>query len=381
MKNLFEFLEPHDLSPGYLDYLQTRPCHYGRFQTDQSMNMLGSWCDLVDSIRQMESITEARANHRDLSLFSISKHAMLPLALQHQRFHGLIVSKHIHTVLPLFNQIQETVDNHKLASIESFIENQQNPSEANHVPATLEKYRLEYAGTDGHLPNHILGSFLKLVTENKLIGLGQWLLFADDADGPLIPQSAYAESSLLGPLTEYATVAANHEFHQELKSVIKKHEEKRLLSVRLIRTLANVEMTAGHFNTAANILRLLTSAQGGGFSTSNLAHITASIIRLEGSISKIDMRRSMHLDQAYNLLREILTESYETRRADFTRDQRSLFKSQISHLLSLMIYLKSPDMSPIARRAKKRFNSGNTPSLHHRYSILCWMLWQRHAAH
>lgn len=69
------------------------------------------------------------------------------------------------------------------------------------------------------------------------------------------------------------------------------------------------------------------------------------------------------MDQAYNLLREILTESYETRRADFTRNQRSLFKSQISHLLSLMIYLKSPDMSLIARRAKKRFNSGNTPSL------------------
>ncbi len=50
---------------------------------------------------------------------------------------------------------------------------------------------------------------LDMVTSAKLFGMGDWLLFSDDIDGPVLPSTTWGQPSVAAAVARYAAAKRN----------------------------------------------------------------------------------------------------------------------------------------------------------------------------
>lgn len=380
------FLEPHDLPKSYFDYLGTRLLQLDAFDMAVQPIVLKRWSRRLKEMSGLATITKP-CRHQNLELESILTHGLAFPGIQHQALDGLVQIGDVHNSLDLFNEIQETVDRSKVNDIEEFlgaededtVEEEERASDVHEEPlgsnvvetkpyfeTRLPSTVLEYAHSHGQLPLHKVAGLLNLISDNNLVGLGQWMLYADELDGPLVPQCAYRHHSFTAALYRFASISGDTNL---LDAVMNETLfSKRMTSVRVMRSLVNAHITFGNYGVARRILRQLAMAQGGGPSAMILAHLAAQILHLERACKQevdqdqpSDERR--RLKRACTLLTDLIRGLYDCKTASFRMDQIALYRQQIAHVLRLMARIQGSVLPYISQLYVARFLGGNQISL------------------
>ncbi|KAK5937157.1 hypothetical protein PMZ80_010698 [Knufia obscura] len=356
IKTTLSFLEPHDLPPDYFDYMEARLIQAGHFDMVNRPAALQSWSSKMDETRGLERAGIDPSRSSDLQYESILANTLLHSGVQHQALDGLIQMGDVHRSLAQFNIIQENVDQHKFMSIANFLHMQPVP-ENGFFSSRLFQQRLEYADSHGQLPYYKLAGFLSLVSDTKLTGLGQWLLYSDDLDGALIPSSAYGLSCMATTLCKFASVSGDESLLGKVVSRVSLSRRKP--TIRFLRRLFDADVQNFDFPNARNQLLRLRGAQAGGVGLTNIAHLAGIIMRLEDGDLRTVMNHSLKVNQANALMGEILRGDHNSMRGDFTQAQRTLFKQQIAHMLRLFHQYGSTTLQMLAQEHVERYRSGN----------------------
>ncbi|KAL2431462.1 hypothetical protein ABEF95_009281 [Exophiala dermatitidis] len=352
---LLSFLGRHELTPAYLDYLTVRFLQTEAVRNRGQLDTLRDWASMVSLVKTpgLGKVRPSSAAAFDFD--AVIEHSELQAAVLHQGLQVYIDSNLVSKAVDTFTDIQKLVDHSKLKTIGEFLA--MGPLRSGFFSSRL-RGQIDYTNTHGQLPMYKLAPFLKLVADAKLFGLGDWMLFSEDVDGPLIPPSAYRQPSIAIALCRYAAARDDRSLVQSI--LLARKGSSRRPPVNLLRALVNTLIVWRDWDTALFLLRELKGAEGGGYSPSMVAHLAATILRLEAEPA--DHTPDGHLSQATTLLKDILVGRYDSSGA-FRIDQKAAFRRQTGLLLRFIESMSGSSIQAVPAAVRRRFPLSNEPLL------------------
>lgn len=359
IKSLISFLEPHRLPSGYLDHLAVRLHQSGSCDPDREPEDIQSLAETFLDMRSLETAEQPVNAAASFRLEAIATHSELLNGLFHQTLEAFVNLGNIRRALDVFATIQRLVDSSKLQSIITFLSNPRQQPQGYFSSRTV-RVDEDFVLSHGQLPLYKLAAFLDLITDSRLVRLGNWLLYSEDVDGPLIPESSYATFCISPALIRLAAINEDHEL---TKKVFKASNDRPLFpSVMLFRALANAHT---QYRLVQRVLRALTKAKVGGFRPDNFASLAAGIMSLETrnsghqrSAAKIQVR------EAQRLIHELLESFHNGNPAAYRSSQSALVQRQVGSLLRILECIPNTSLSKIACLWRSQFNSGNDVNLY-----------------
>ncbi|KAL2419251.1 hypothetical protein ABEF95_001203 [Exophiala dermatitidis] len=352
---LLSFLGRHEVSPAYLDYLTVRFLQTEAVRNGGEPDTLRDWASMISLVRTPDMAQVRPLSTTAFDLDAVIEHSELQAAVLHQALQVYIDFNLVSKAVDTFTDIQKLVDHSKLKTIGEFLS--RGPPRSGFFSSRL-RGQIDYTNTHGQLPMYKLAPFLKLVTDAHLFGLGDWMLFSEDVDGPLIPPSAYRQPSIAIALCRYAAARGDRSLVQSILLVRK--GSSRRPTVNLLRAMVNTLIVWRDWDTALFLLRELKGAEGGGYSPSMVAHLAATILRLEAELS--DHTHDGHLSQATTLLKNILEGRFDSSGA-FRIDQKAAFRRQTGLLLRFMESVTGSSIQAVPATVRRRFPFSNEPLL------------------
>lgn len=355
IEDVMTFLEPHDLPPEYFDYLESRLLQDGAFDLPRAPVDLYTWTTRMKSIRDLETIDAEKPAEQVLRLSEIHAQSQLHIGLQHQALSALVEFGDVHHTLAIFNELQENIDKRKVTSIKNFLQHQ--PAITKEASGLPSKHELEFTNCHGQLPYYKLAGLLNLISDTNLVGLGRWLLYAEDVDGAALPEEAWGLHCMTPALYRFAAVSQDEDL---IEVATLKRSRKLMPSVKMLRNLADANMSLSHLSLARKNLMRLRFAAAGGFGLSNVVHLAATVLRLEHHNPNSDHGNDRTLSTAMAMLVDmLLNDSFSSTRSDFTSEVRHLFKRQIHHILSVLTFFRGSPLEKFAKLHIRKFPSSN----------------------
>ena len=234
------------------------------------------------------------------------------IGLLHITLYHFSVQHNLQGALQSFVKVQSLVDALRRRCLYEFAETlRRGEREDGHGNALAsESIKNLIPGVYSQIPVYILASLLKLITETGQYELGEWLLYSDEVDCPLIPQSLYAEEALQPALLRFAEATANGELFAKVSAKL-----TAPLSPGILKTLLQCQITLGKWEAAEEIFRHFESDTDMGLTAQDIMSVARAILRLDKTISEKVTNRELYvhshsLDRACNLLRGILHGAY-----------------------------------------------------------------------
>jgi hypothetical protein len=114
--------------------------------------------------------------------------------------------------LTAFEYLQRLTDINKQRAIASFVtlQDAKNGLTTSGVDsAEVTEIPLDFPGFFPLIPTHLLGDVLDLATDSAAYDFGNWLLYSNELDGPLIPELLYQDSAIGPALVRFGTLQGN----------------------------------------------------------------------------------------------------------------------------------------------------------------------------
>ncbi|EXJ82965.1 hypothetical protein A1O3_06782 [Capronia epimyces CBS 606.96] len=327
---LVSLLKPHGLPPAYFDYLTVRFLQTETVRMQGGPDTLRDWVMALSQLCSLDAVKTQSRSRASFDFDAVIERSELQAGLLHQALQIYVDLNLVTKAVDTFTDIQKLVDVSKLETIGEFLASSIRPR--NGFFTSRARGHIDFNNSHGQLPMYKMAPFLKLVADARLFGLGDWLLFSEDVDGPLIPFSAYRQPSIAIALCRYAAAKDDRSLIQSILLVRK--GTSRRPTVSLLRALVNSQIILQDWDNAVFLLQELKAAGGGGYSPDIVAHLAAAILRLE--IEPPGHDRDNHVDQATRLLRDILEGRYNPSAGDFRIDQKLAFKRQTGLLLRFL---------------------------------------------
>ena len=361
IKNFIGFLEPHSLPAGYLDNLTVRLLQTGGFDSDRDPEALHKWTEAFIWMRSLESASAAGSAF-SLNIDSILSNSKLLDGLLHQSLEAFVNNGDVRQALEVFTRIQHFVDLSKLRSISAFIETVPIGQRGFFSSRTLVSNE-EFVKDHGQLPLYKIAAFLDLVTDSSLIRLGKWLLYSEDVDGPLIPESVYNTFCLTPALARFAAVSQDGELLQKLAATRRGISLEP--SIGLLKTFANTSAFLSQFNLTTRVLNQIKKRSKTGIDVGNLASLAAAMMHLEVQINDFGILNEVtHLEQARAILENMLRGAYHGNIAVYTADQHALIRRQLGSVLRILECVPNSALPDIAGAWRTEYESGNEVNLY-----------------
>ena len=362
IKGLISFLEPHSLPSQFFDYLTVRMLLSGGFDVSHQPEQLQNFMNDVLELQTLETSGNKVRQPGAFNLEAIRRHSETIPGLLHQSLEALVEHGHVQLAVGTFSQITKFVDQSKLNSISAFLSTPSMRADGFFSSTTWPIDR-DVAFSHGQLPFYKLAAFLDLVTDSRLLGLGNWMLYSEDVDGPLIPENAYSLLCLIPALARFATVSNDETLRQKVsRAALKTH---RKTSVAVIRAFANSNMSWANFSTAGQLLQHVKEAKLGGCNAENVATLTAAILRVESQVTDHNTRMSSNLQQeGLSLLEKILQGDYDGVSGDFTAATRKARRLQTSAVLRILELVPDTALSELACSWRWKYGDGNSICLY-----------------
>lgn len=358
IRRLVSFLEPHGLPSAYFDYLAVRFLQTEPVPMQRGPDTLRKWVSIISQLRSLDSVEGRPQSGANFDFDCVVEHSELSAGVLHQALQVYIGLNLVTKAVDTFTDLQKLVDARKLEAIGEFLSLTMRPRDG--FFTARPRGHLDFTNSHGQLPMYKLAPFLKLVADAKLFGLGDWLLFSEDVDGPLIPPSAYRQPSIAVALCHYAAAKEDPSLIQSI--LMARRDSKRRLTVNLLRALINFHIHVREWASTSFLLQELKNAEGGGYSPSIVAHLAASILRLETEASS--HVRDSHLKEATTLLQDILGGRYNSSAGDFRIHQRVAFRRQTGLLLRFLENLPDSEVQAISEQFRRLFPPSNEALLH-----------------
>ena len=355
---LISFLEPHSLPPQYFDYLTLRMLQIEGLDLAKPPELLHSWARALAWLRSLE-FTQARPPPSiDFRYQSVTDHNELQAGLLHQVLQAYLHAGYPNEAADVFNDIQQLVDSSKVQAIRSFISTPL-PTTPGFFDGRPQKRQPDFVDSHGQLPIHRVAAFLNMVAENNMEMLGEWLLYSNDIDGPVIPKSAFGHPSIATALVRYGGESSDQTILGRV--IVRSQKSRTRPQVKYLRARVNACIRTFDIIGAKESLEKLMDAVAGGYSADNLAHLAGALLRLEARPSSEAVANKSA--QVRSLMQDILDGNFDGNKGTFYRTQITLFRQQIAHLLRIFDNLASPGLNKVSSQYMSRYPSGNAANL------------------
>ena len=237
------------------------------------------------------------------------------IGLLHGTLYYFALQGNLQGALRSFHKLQSLVDSIRRRHIVEFAEDLKGREGRDDHDDELisESIKNLIPGVHPQIPVYVLASVLNLITHAGQHEFGEWLLYSNEVDGPLIPQSMYAEEALQPALLRFAEATADGDLFANISAKL-----KAPLPTEILRTLLHCQITLGKWDAAEEVFRHLQSHPQLGFTAEDIMSVARAILRLDAQVSKDvseDLPTSSHsLSRARTLLQEILHGQYNRSR-------------------------------------------------------------------
>lgn len=238
------------------------------------------------------------------------------IGLLHMTLYHFALQHNLQGALQSFVKVQSLVDALRRKCLYEFAEilRRGGPGDGHGNELASETINNLIPGVYSQIPVYVLASLLRLITETGQHELGEWLLYSDEVDCPLIPHSLYAEEALQPALLRFAEATANGELFAKVSAKL-----KAPLSTEILRTLLQCQITLGKWEAAEEIFRHFQSDTDIGLAAQDIMSVARAILRLDKLISEKVTNKEFYihshsLDRACSLLRDILHGEYNQSR-------------------------------------------------------------------
>jgi hypothetical protein len=362
IKSLLSFLEPHRLPSGYFEHVAVRLHQSGSCDPDRGPEGIQSLAATSRYMRSLEAAEGPVAAAVSLDLESIATHSEFVNGLFHQSLEAFVNLGDVRRALDVFAEIQQLMDSSKLRSINIFLSTRHQPSRGyfSSRTATVDD---DFVLSHGQLPLYKLAAFLDLITDSRLVRLGNWLLYSEDVDGPLVPESSYGTPCIAPTLIRFAAVSQDHELVRKVMAA--SHDRPLLPSVTLFRALANTYAAFSQYRLVHRVLRRLRKAKAGGFRPENFASLAACFLSLEiRTMGREGSNAQQQVLEARNVMDKLLQGFYNGNPGVYRDRQRALIQQQLASILRILECIPHSSLSDLAYSWRSQLDSGNGFSLH-----------------
>ena len=359
ISHLISFLEPHNLPPEYFDYLALRMLQIEGLDLTKPPELLDFWSRSIEWMRSLESTQRRPAPLIGFSFQSIIDHNEARAGLAHQALQAYLHAGYPNEAADVFNEIQRLVDSSKAQAISSFISAPLQPS-VGFFSAGPFKKDPDFLDSHGQLPLQKVAAFLNMVTDNNLLRLGEWMLYSDDIDGPVIPRASFRHQSIAAALIRYSGQSSDQTILNRVVRDSQKWPTKP--SIKYLRSLVNAYVRLSDIVSARKCLAILTQAEAGGYGVDNLAYLAESLLQLEERVHS-SAAVAKKFDEVRSLMQDVLNGQYDGNKGSFYRTQILLFRQQIGHLLRIFDNIVSPGLNELSFNYMSQYPSGNAANL------------------
>jgi hypothetical protein len=357
IKSLMSFLEPHHLPTGYFEHVAVRLHQSGSCDPDRGPDDIQSLAAASRHMRSLEAAEEPVTAAVSFGLESIATHSEFVNGLFHQSLEAFVNLGDVRRALDVFAEIQQLMDSSKLRSISIFLSTRRQPSRG-YFSSRAVTVDDDFVVSHGQLPLYKLAAFLDLITDSRLVRLGNWLLYSEDIDGPLVPESSYATPCIAPALIRFAAVSQDHELVKKVMAA--SHDRPLLPSVTLFRALANTHAAFSQYRLVHRVLRRLRKAKAGGFMPENFASLAACFLSLEiRTVGREGSIVQMQVLEARNIMDKLLQGFYNGNAGVYRGSQRTLIQQQLASILRILECIPHTSLSDLARSWRSQVDSGN----------------------
>ena len=361
LTDLISFLQPHTLTLEYLDFLAVRVLQTDLLYGSDKAESLRHWVSTLTRLCDLYHTDDWQNREPGLTLDVILSRSELRAGLLHQSLQVCTESNLVKKAVDIYTTIQKTVDGNKLRTIGEFLSLVPRPRDG-FFTSRPSRGHAEFLNSYGQLPTYKLTSFLDLICQAGLFGLGDWLLYSEDVDGAALHYSTWGQPTVAAAVARYAAAKSDYSLLHRVFSTSNLSRKKT--TVNALRAFVGSYVEFRQWDQAERLLQELTPAIGGGYSPKIVATLLATILRMESDTETL-LREDgeADLEKAKLLLCTVLDGAYNASSGSFRIDQKTLFRQQMGFLLRLMENLWDTQLSDVASNFKSKFPISNEPHL------------------
>ena len=251
------------------------------------------------------------------------------LGLFHQAIRSRIKAGDVKGAFELFQAVQSRADGNKRQSIVDFLHKQHRSVQSAEDP-DADMFTGNFSGIDYpaffiQIPPTILGPFLDLVADAKAYNFGQWLLYSDEVDGPIIPPRLYSDPALAPALIRFSTETNDTVL---LSKLIRSHvdtakENEPSLPRNVLQSFFESQVKLKRWDAAVRILKHMKDSSYGFWNPIALAQVAQVMLQHSQSSETNGEDYQLHFDRAKDLFANMAQGEYDRRleRSEKTREQ------------------------------------------------------------
>ncbi|EED19532.1 conserved hypothetical protein [Talaromyces stipitatus ATCC 10500] len=302
------------------------------------------WDDAIPTDHQRLSALDEHDIRGASSLYAGLLQQNLRLYTQHQQ---------VEKAMKTFNSLLEIIDSSKIDRIQEFWGKEKENEEAHQSESILpETSVLIDQSPIPTLSNGTLANLLDLIRVSKANDFGEWLLFSEDPDGPIISFESYGDQSLAPSILRFATATGN----QGLGDLVVQRLQKPI-SRNTFNAIANFYIAFERWKEAEDILELLTQHRRKAWGETTLATLTSALLRLEQQIWEKPWEQELERSLAHVriLLRRFLLGYYNPERV-FHEDVNMYYKKTIYRWHGLLLSIPGA-VAQVANEVKPAYTN------------------------
>ena len=268
------------------------------------------------------------------------------LGLHHRTLHRFSIDGDQEGCLRTFKKIQSIVDTRREGRILAFAhELRERLGRGDDVS--------DLTGNEGdpvplvqlpQIPLNALVSFIDLITNSRLLDLGNWLLLNEDIDGGLMDPALYYNQSIQPALLRFGTAASNSRL---LTKVLLGLETP--LSEPIVHALLQFQANLRNWTAVEQLLEYVKDAPDMEWKPSDATIIAKAILQMEQESS--DHADADSISQALSILQNLVNGKYNSK-ADPSNVRPDFFQSKIANQLGRILRTLPGNLSKITMRRR-----------------------------
>ncbi|KAF2086596.1 hypothetical protein K490DRAFT_57515 [Saccharata proteae CBS 121410] len=224
------------------------------------------------------------AGSSDVPLYVLDASAA-PLGVLHRVISAHIKRGDTNGGFAALAQLQEFTDLNKSISLKLFFdslmaETKGERKSRNTFDSNIPQ--IEFPSYYPQLTTHLMASILDLAAESEAYDFGQWLLFSEDIDGPLIPPSKYRDPVLAPSLIKFGTATRDAQLVQDVITA-QTPEVGTLADLpnAVLQAFLGCQIENRRWDSVANILTFMTKRTEQSWSVGTLSRLAKELLLLE----------------------------------------------------------------------------------------------------
>ncbi|KAK5117952.1 hypothetical protein LTR62_003996 [Meristemomyces frigidus] len=238
------------------------------------------------------------------------------IGIGHQILQGQIKAGSVKEAFSTVIAMRDHTDHNKKRSIADFFRSAvSKESQLRQSPLFTGNYDpIDYPAFQVQIPSTILGQLLELATTSNEFAYAKWLLYSDEVDGPLIPESLYSDDAITPAIVHLATASRDGALLGRVVQACAEHNKVSnagsTLSYLVLVSFFGAQVSLRRWDAARKILQALSAHEGSENSVNTLVLLARAMILLPSGTTNQGTMPSEDMLAATSLFQSILERKF-----------------------------------------------------------------------